>query len=392
MAGLGGKDQAVAVDMKNFQQFSMDHSTHVATIGAGTLLGDITTRLNKAGGRAMSHGACPQVGAGGHLTIGGLGPTSRQFGSSLDHIEEVEVVLANSSIVRASNDYNQDVFFAVRGAGASFGIVTEFKVRTEPAPEQAVKYIYRFNKGSGPERAQFFKDWQSFISNPNLSRKFSSILTVMERTVLLSGQFYGSKEEYDKLGIENHFPVDRLGDVPVVNGLLAVAGQAIEMLALKIGGSIPTHFYAKSMAFTPKALMPSSTIDELIHYLDTADKGSHLWFINFDLEAGAVNDVPTNATAYAHRDVLYWAQTYIINLFGSVSQISLDFLDGINKIACKSVPEACERAYPGYVDPLMANAQQAYWGSNLARLEEIKAAVDPDDVFHNPQSVARARP
>lgn len=56
----------------------------------------------------MSHGTCPEVGSGGHFTIGGLGPTSRQFGAALDHIVEVEVVLTNSSIVTASDAQNQE--------------------------------------------------------------------------------------------------------------------------------------------------------------------------------------------------------------------------------------------------------------------------------------------
>lgn len=119
----------------------MDESTYTATLGSGLRLDDVTHKLYGAGKRAMAHGVCPQVGSGGHFTIGGLGPTSRQWGSSLDHIEEAEVVLANSSIVRASDKQYQDVFFAIKGAAASFGIVTEFKVRTEPAPGLGVQYI-----------------------------------------------------------------------------------------------------------------------------------------------------------------------------------------------------------------------------------------------------------
>lgn len=97
-------------------------------------LGDVTKTLHDAGGRAMSHGTCPVVGIGGHATIGGLGPTSRQFGSALDHVEEVTAVLANSTITTASWTQNPDLFFALKGAAASFGVITEFKVRTEPEP------------------------------------------------------------------------------------------------------------------------------------------------------------------------------------------------------------------------------------------------------------------
>lgn len=132
---LGGVDGALVVDLIYFQKFEMDSGdggSWEATIGAGTLLGDVTTRLHDAGGRAIAHGTCPQVGIGGaynynnsrdsicnrffwlppgHATIGGLGPTSRQWGSTLDHIREVEVVLANGTITRANENQNPDLYF-----------------------------------------------------------------------------------------------------------------------------------------------------------------------------------------------------------------------------------------------------------------------------------------
>ena len=62
---LGGVDGALVVDLVHFQKFEMDTSTWRATIGGGTLLGDVTKRLHDAGGRAIAHGTCPQVGIGG---------------------------------------------------------------------------------------------------------------------------------------------------------------------------------------------------------------------------------------------------------------------------------------------------------------------------------------
>lgn len=153
VTGLGGTDGAVAIDLKHLKHFSMDNTTWQATIGAGSLLSDVTQRLSHAGGRAMSHGICPQVGSGGHFTIGGLGPTSRQFGTSIDHVVEVEVVLANSSIVRASDTENQDLFWAIKGAASGYGIVTEFKVRTEPEPGTAVQYTYSMEIGNPKKQA-----------------------------------------------------------------------------------------------------------------------------------------------------------------------------------------------------------------------------------------------
>lgn len=80
-------DGGMVIDLKNFQKFEMDAKSK-CTVGAGTLLGDLTKRMYENGKRAMAHGVCPQVGIGGHATIGGLGPSSRLFGAALDHIEE----------------------------------------------------------------------------------------------------------------------------------------------------------------------------------------------------------------------------------------------------------------------------------------------------------------
>lgn len=187
------------VDMKHFDQFSMDESTYTATIGPGITLGDLDTALYNAGHRAMAHGICPTIRTGGHLTIGGLGPTARQWGLALDHVEEVEVVLANSSIVRASDTQNQEILFAVKGAAASFGIVTEFKVRTEEAPGLAVQYSFTFNLGTAAEKAKLVKDWQAFIAQEDLTWKFYSNMNIIDGQIILEGIYFGSKAEYDAL-------------------------------------------------------------------------------------------------------------------------------------------------------------------------------------------------
>ena len=89
----------------------MDTNTWQASIGSGTLLGDVTTLLHNNGGRAIAHGVCPGVGIGGHATIGGLGPMSRMWGSCLDHVIEVEVVTSDGSIKTANNQTNSDLFW-----------------------------------------------------------------------------------------------------------------------------------------------------------------------------------------------------------------------------------------------------------------------------------------
>lgn len=389
--GIGGANDAIVVDLKNFQQFSIDKGTWQATIGGGTLLRDVTKRLHENGNRAMAHGTCPQVGIGGHATIGGLGPTSRMWGSALDHVEEVEVVLANSSIVRASEQENSDVFFAVKGAGAGFGIVTEFKVRTEAEPGESVLYSYSIQAGNAAAKASAFKKWQALIADPLLSRKFASQFILTELGVIISGSFFGPLSEYNSLNISSRLP-NKDESVIVLKDWLGVVSHWAEDVALEIGGGIQSNFYAKSLAYTKDDLLPDDAVDKLFTYIDQTKKGTALWFVIWDLEGGATNDVAPDATAYGHRDALFYHQSYAVNLFGHVDDTIRGFLTGLNKVVTDALPNHNLGAYAGYVDPALGESgQSAYWGGNLERLEQIKAAIDPMDVFHNPQSVRPAK-
>lgn len=112
---------------------------------------------------------------------------------------EAEVVLANSSIVTASDMQIPDVFFAIKGAASGFGIVTEFQVCTGPEPGTAVKYEYTPKVESTKERASLFKKWQAYVSNPNLTRKLASTLTVLEHSIVITGTFFGTEEDDNAL-------------------------------------------------------------------------------------------------------------------------------------------------------------------------------------------------
>lgn len=385
--GLGGADGAIVVDLQHFQHFSVDPDTQIATVGVGTLLGDLHTRLYNAGGRAVAHGTCPQVGMGGHFTIGGLGPMSREWGMALDHIVEAEVVLANSSIMRASDTQYQDVLFAVKGAAAGFGIVTEFKLRTHPAPTQAVQYSFTWNFGSTAEKAQLFKNWQRVIFSENITRRFSSELVVSGLGIFLSGTFYGTRDQWHAFELESHFPPTSTAHVVTLTDWLSMISSEAEQMIQDAMGGIPASFYAKSLSFAAEEFITDDGVDAMFKHIDNAHKGTPAWFITFDLEGGAVNDVPTDATAYAHRDAIMWMQSYAINLLGPVSKTTRNFLNSLSEVIASSRPGSSYGSYPGYVDPYLQDPRSAYWGSNLPRLQRIKTEIDPKDVFHNPQSV-----
>ncbi|KAK7531461.1 uncharacterized protein J3D65DRAFT_661830 [Phyllosticta citribraziliensis] len=387
---LGGAGStAVVVDLGHFQKFEIDRASWIATMGAGTLLENSEKRLHENGNRIISQGVAPQVGLGGHASIGGLGPLGRQLGAAADQVVEVEVVLANSTVLRATKDENKDVFFAVLGAGASFAIITEYKFQTSPEPGEMVRYTYNVTTGDAKTLAKTFKAWNKLVSNPDLSWKFASTLTILDRTININGIYFGPRSEFDSLNIEAQLPSGPKLELFIMDDVIGKIGQTLEDIGLHLSGS-QASFYAKSLAFTPSTLMNDKAIDALFEYLEKSRKDALLWFVIFDLSGGYINTVPRDERAYPHRNVLYFMQSYAITL-GRVGQTTRDFLNGINRLIVDNVP-GVGGAYAGYVDPFLENAQQEYWGPNLGRLEKIKAEIDKDDVFHNPQSVRPATP
>lgn len=377
------------VDMKYFDQLTYDESDKTAHIGPGNGLKDVNDFLLEYD-RFASHGDAPQVGVGGHYTIGGLGRVSRQFGAACDNIIDVEVVLANGSLIKASKDENDDMFFAIRGAGASFGIVTDFHIKTHPAPGEAIAYTYNLTIGSTQLQADAFKAWQKLISDPTLSHKISTQFIVFPIGSLITGFFYGTEKEFSALNLASALPgIDSSAiSVRVVDAAVAVAHDISE-LGLQLFGDLPAHFYSKSLSFSNTTLMSDTAIDDMFKYLSDLDLSllTTPWFVIFDLEAGAINEVPSDATAYALRDSVYFLQSYAIDVLGllGVDQ-GRKFLDGLNEVVLEH-DEDVFGSYPGYVDPYLQDARKQYWRGNYERLQEIKAVRDPDEVFRNPQSV-----
>lgn len=304
------------------------------------------------------------------------------WGSCLDHVLEVEVVTADGSIKRASETENSDLFFALKGAGAGFGIITKFVMKTHPEPGSVVQYSFSLTFAKHADLVPVFQQWQNLVSDPNLDRRFGTEFTMHELGVIISGTFYGTEEEFQATGIPDRIPKGKIS--VVIDDWLAVIAELAEEAALSLS-DIRSAFIARSLAFAPEDLLSNDTITNLMNYIDGADRGTLLWFLIFDATGGAISDVPMNATAYSHRDKIMFCQGYGIGI-PTLTQNTKDFIGGIVDTIRKGSSRALS-TYPGYVDPSLTNAQESYWGPNLDTLRSIKTQWDPNDIFHNPQSV-----
>lgn len=248
-----------------------------------------------------------------------------------------------------------------------------------------MQYEYTLAFGSQAEIAPYYLAWQKLIADPALDRRFGSIFLMMPLGAIIVGDFYGTEDEFQATGIPSALPEGSHRHI-VLNDWLGslVNGAQVEALYLT---NTPAPFYAKSLAFKREDLPSADKVNALFQWVDAQNKATLLWFIIFDASGGAVGDVPANATAFAHRDKILYYQSYAIGL--PLAQATKDFITNFHNQILASCGSAYG-TYPGYVDPALPDAQSQYWGANLPALQRLKTRWDPEDLFHNPQSVGRA--
>lgn len=314
---------------------------------------------------------------------------SRMWGTALDHVVEVEVVTADGKVQRASQNENADLFFALRGAGASFGIITEFVVKTHPEPGSVVEYTYHFSFGRQKEMADVYRAWQALTGDPAMDKRFSSLFIAQPLGAVVTGTFYGTEEEFQKTGIPDKLPTGGKVEANVTDWLGSLAHEA-EVAALALS-DLPSSFYSKSLAFRKEDILDDTSIDALFDYMDKSKQGTLLWFIIWDSTGGVINEVNPNSTAYPHRDKVFMYQSYAVGI-PELSDTTKKFLEGVHEHIQKGAPNAVT-TYAGYVDPVYdrADAEKLYWGDKLTVLSLLKKKWDSSNIFRNPQSVTPAK-
>ncbi|KAM0494034.1 hypothetical protein ACHAO3_005813 [Verticillium nonalfalfae] len=366
-----------------------------ATNGLGGEDGHVVIQLDRMFG-------CNSVGMGGHAAHGGFGFSSHTHGLTLDAVIGVTVVLADGSLVHASEKENADLFWALRGAGSSFGIIVEFEVKTFAAPKEVSWFAIASNLAVDKETALAgIKGFQDFVDNdmaPELNLRLS--LT----------NYFGSWD--NKLEVLYHgSEADGRAALEPLNDLLKFdwtsertsVGSGDWMAGVKrwadglTGPSVNITFpYQQSGAlFFATSLMtkkmPEASLEGFVDYWQNQGRQPRAWFVQMDAHGGAnsaVAAVPKDATSYVHRDKL-WLFQYVILATDAVDREPYGFLDRWIDAITDGMPDSDWGRYANYIDPELGqeDALEQYYGQHLSRLEAIKTKVDPTDLFHFPQGI-----
>ncbi len=158
LAGFSSCDGGLVIDLSRMREASVDVLARRARFSGGSLLGTVDTATQKAG-LVFPAGVVSHTGAGGLVLGGGTGWLTRKFGLSCDNVEGFTLVAADGSIVRANASENADLFWALRGGGGNFGVVTEFEVRLHPLTSVLLASSYCL----GDDIFRILRDWREFM-------------------------------------------------------------------------------------------------------------------------------------------------------------------------------------------------------------------------------------
>lgn len=382
-AGSGTCDDGLVIDLSPMRGVRVDPSNQTVRVGGGSLWGDVDHATHPFG-LAVPCGFLSTTGVGGLTLGGGIGYLSRKYGLSIDSLLSVDMVLADGSFVAASPDQHADLFWAVRGGGGNFGVVTSFQFRGNP-----LTTVY-----GGPmiwtleQSAEVLKYWQDLIlSAPDELGGFFAFLTVppappFPDTYHLQKMCgvvwcYAGPEEKGKAALEpirKAFPpaIDFAGPIPF---------PALQ--------SMFDALYPRGLQWYWRADFFKQYDDKAIalhvkygSQLPTMHSTMHIYPIN-----GTVQRVANQDTAWGYRDANFAQVTVGVdpdpNNNNRMIEWSKDYWLALHPYSMGG----------GYVNMIMDEGQdrvQAAYRDNYARLAKIKAKYDPDNLFRVNQNIKPA--
>ncbi|EFR04249.1 glucooligosaccharide oxidase [Nannizzia gypsea CBS 118893] len=389
--GLGGENGHLVIDFEQMDQVTL-HDNHTAIIEPGARLGHVSVELFDQGRRAIPHGTCPGVGIAGHVLHGGYGRASRTHGLTLDWLKSAKVILSDGSIVHCSATDNMDLFWAIRGAGSSFGIVTEFEFDTFESPESVTVFTINlpWSEKSVIESLKAVQDL-SLMARKDLNLAFA----VTASSQAIRGLYFGDEHELVQAlqPLLVHLKT-KLSDVKSVNWLDGLRYFADgEPLVRPQPYNMHTTTYTSSLTTPP---LTNEQIGVLVSTLFTNindTNARHSWDILFELYGGpksAVSQTDIAATSYVHRDKFLLWQLNDFGENGELPRESFAVLKQIMDSVTQSMGDGYWGMYANSIDTQLDSntAQKLYWGDNLPRLRKIKARLDPGNVFWNPQGIS----
>ena len=381
IAGNAVCDGGMMIDLSTMKNIRVDVARRRAYVEPGATLADFDEAV-QAHGLATPVGINSTTGISGLTLGGGFGWLTRKYGMTIDNLASTDVIAADGKKLRASENENADLFWALRGGGGNFGVVTQFEFKLHPVgPEilaglivfpldQAKRVLrqYREFVESAPEELSVWVVLRQAPPLPFLAKE------VHGKGVVVLAVFYaGDMAEGEKLIA----PLRRFGDAHSehIGPQPYVQWQKAFDPLLTPGA----RNYWKSHNFTE---FRDEALDTMIQFANRLPSPQCEIFIG--LIAGAANRVPADAMAYGHRDA-----KFVLNVHGRWDDAAHDetCIAWARAFFKASAPYASAGAYVNFMTEDESDRVAAAYGANYARLIQTKRRYDPENVFHLNQNI-----
>ena len=360
--GISGRstgDGGVVVDLSRMNEVRvLDAGAGRVRLGAGARWGAVAAALAPHG-LALSSGDHGGVGVGGLATTGGLGYLARAHGLTIDNVTAVEVVTADGALVRADADHHPDLFWAMRGAGANFGVLTAVEATAAPVGDVVLgQFAY-----DASDTAGFLRAWGEIAEAA--PREVTAFLTtgpgrggggpVAQAMVVYAG------DDTD-LAVRALEPFLQAGPV------LDQRAQVAPYPAIVPFDDGPHQGHGLPEA---RSGLLTHVTPELAHGMGEMLASGDVYFMQLRQVGGAVNDLPADATAYAHR-----SQNFCLAAMSSGARVPR--MDG-HWAALEEHLDGMYLSFDTRTGPGVLS--QAFPEPALGRLRALKAQYDPENLF-----------
>jgi FAD/FMN-containing dehydrogenase len=381
IAGNALCDDGVMIDLSTMKNARVDAGKKRAYVAPGATLADFDEAV-QAHGLATPVGINSTTGIAGLTVGGGFGWLTRKYGMTIDNLLSAEVITSDGKRTRASGSENADLFWAIRGGGGNFGVVTEFEFALHAVGPEILAGLIVFPY---EEAKQVLRQYREFVESAPEELNVWVVLRqapplpflpedVHGKEVIVLAVFYaGDIAKGEKL-IEplrgfGHPHGEHIGAQPYRQWQ-----QAFDPL-LTPGA----RNYWKSHNFKE---LSDGALDSMIEFAGKLPSPQCEIFIG--LIAGAPNRVPSDAMAYGHRDA-----KFVMNVHGRWDEAARDeaCVAWARDFFKASAPYASAGAYVNFMTEEEGDRVAAAYGSNYERLKQIKRKYDPANVFHLNQNI-----
>lgn len=369
VSGRATCDRGMMIDLSPMKGISVDPAARTAQVEPGVTWGELNP-ATQAHGLATTGGVISSTGVAGLTLGGGIGWIMGKYGLAVDNLLSVEIVLADGTVVTASEQSHPDLFWAVRGGGGNFGIATSFQFRLHPVGPTIAGGLVAHPVAKAREVLRFFRERTR--TAPDELTMFAGLVHAPDGSnVPLAAMLAchcGSLEE----GTAAIQPIKDFGP-PVMDAMGPIEYSQMNSM-LDAGYPRGARNYWKS-SFLDE--LTDDAIETMARSYETCP--SPMAQVLLEHVHGAVSRVPADATAFPHRRDGY-------NFL-----LLTQWMDPADDARCirwtrdtyaAMKPFTSDGRYMNYLDADDATGSAAAYGVNYGRLQQLKRKYDPENVFH----------